>query len=205
MLYNSLLLSEFCLQSASFFRGRIKWEMRAIALVIKTACLFIKFPWPADSEGGFTLSFLMLNVKLQGYKHPGFLQNEEAGWKHLTYSGVKMSESQKLFWTLLLQTPGCNLPQPLPLFQGLVHSWLCGRVDRASTSEAIDSDSISYRVKPKTIKIGIDSFPAWCSAIEGTVWRLRRVWWTGVLEVAWLEDRKVSSLPFDQGKLVNKM
>ena len=32
--------------------------------------------------------------------------------------------------------------------------------DRASATEAADSGSISGRVKPKTIKIGIHSFPA---------------------------------------------
>ena len=31
---------------------------------------------------------------------------------------------------------------------------------RASATEAVDSDSIPGRVKPKTIKIGIHSFPA---------------------------------------------
>ena len=35
-----------------------------------------------------------------------------------------------------------------------------GRVDRASATEAVDSGSIPGRVKPKTIKIGIHSFPA---------------------------------------------
>ena len=35
-----------------------------------------------------------------------------------------------------------------------------GRVDRASATEAVDMDSIPGRVKPKTIKIGIYSFPA---------------------------------------------
>ena len=35
-----------------------------------------------------------------------------------------------------------------------------GRVDRASASEAVDTGSIPGRVKPKTIKIGIHSFPA---------------------------------------------
>ena len=34
------------------------------------------------------------------------------------------------------------------------------RVDRASVTEAVDSDSIPGRVKTKTIKIGIHSFPA---------------------------------------------
>ena len=37
---------------------------------------------------------------------------------------------------------------------------ISGRVDRASATEAVDSGSIPGRVKPKTIKIGIHSFPA---------------------------------------------
>ena len=37
---------------------------------------------------------------------------------------------------------------------------ISGRVDRASVTEAVDSSSIPGRVKPKTIKIGIHSFPA---------------------------------------------
>ena len=37
---------------------------------------------------------------------------------------------------------------------------ISGRVDRASATEAIDSGSIPGQVKPKTIKIGIHSFPA---------------------------------------------
>ena len=37
---------------------------------------------------------------------------------------------------------------------------ISGRVDRASAAEAVDSGSIPGRVKPKTIKIGIHSFPA---------------------------------------------
>ena len=43
----------------------------------------------------------------------------------------------------------------LPFFQPI-----SGRVDRASATEAVDSGSIPGRVKPKTIKIGIHSFPA---------------------------------------------
>ena len=38
--------------------------------------------------------------------------------------------------------------------------FFCGRVDRASATEAVDTGSIPGRVKPKTIKIGIHSFPA---------------------------------------------
>ena len=37
---------------------------------------------------------------------------------------------------------------------------LSGRVDRASATETIDSGSITGRVKLKTIKTGIHSFPA---------------------------------------------
>ena len=46
----------------------------------------------------------------------------------------------------------------------------------ASATEAVDSGSIPGRVKPKTIKIGIHSFPAWRSALKGTVWSFHRVW-----------------------------
>ena len=53
---------------------------------------------------------------------------------------------------------------------------ISGRVNRASATEAVDLGSIPGRVKPKTLKIGIHSFPAWRSAIKGTVWSLRRVW-----------------------------
>ena len=42
---------------------------------------------------------------------------------------------------------------------------ISGQVDRASAAEAADSGSIPSRVKPKTIRIGIHSFRAWCSAI----------------------------------------
>ena len=37
---------------------------------------------------------------------------------------------------------------------------ISGRVDRASATEAVDTGSIPGRVKPKTIIIGIHSFPA---------------------------------------------
>ena len=37
---------------------------------------------------------------------------------------------------------------------------ISGRVDRASATETVDSGSIPGRVIPKTIKIGIHSFPA---------------------------------------------
>ena len=57
-----------------------------------------------------------------------------------------------------------------------VNQSISGRVDRASATETVDSDSIPGRVKSKTIEIGIHSFPAWRSTIKGTVWSLRRVW-----------------------------
>ena len=82
---------------------------------------------------------------------------------------------------------------------------ISGRVDRASATEAVDSGSIPGRIKSKTIKIGIYSFPAWRSALKETVWSLRRVWWTVGQVAAWLEDRKVPSLSPGQGNLVNKM
>ena len=37
---------------------------------------------------------------------------------------------------------------------------ISGRVDRASATEVVDSGSIPGQVKPKTIQIGIHSFPA---------------------------------------------
>ena len=37
---------------------------------------------------------------------------------------------------------------------------ISGRVDRASATETVDSGSIPSRIKPKTIKICIHSFPA---------------------------------------------
>ena len=51
-----------------------------------------------------------------------------------------------------------------------------GRVNKASDTETVDSGSIPARIKLKTIKIGIHSFPAWRSAIKGAVWSLHRVW-----------------------------
>ena len=56
-----------------------------------------------------------------------------------------------------------------------VHQNLSGRVDRASATETIDSGSITGRVKLKTIKTGIHSFPAWRSATKGAVWSVHHV------------------------------
>ena len=53
---------------------------------------------------------------------------------------------------------------------------ISGRVDRASATETVDFGSIPELVKPKTLKIGIHSFPAWHFAIKGAVWCLHRVW-----------------------------
>ena len=52
-----------------------------------------------------------------------------------------------------------------------------GRVNRASVTETVDSGSIPGRVKSKTIKIGICSFPAWRLPIKGQceLWSLHRV------------------------------
>ena len=43
---------------------------------------------------------------------------------------------------------------------------ISGRVDRASATEAVDLGSIPDQIKPKTIKIGIHSCPAWRSVIK---------------------------------------
>ena len=53
---------------------------------------------------------------------------------------------------------------------------ISGRVDWASVTQTNDFGSIPGRVKPKNTKIGIHSFPAWRSAIKGTVWSLGGVW-----------------------------
>ena len=48
-----------------------------------------------------------------------------------------------------------------PFFFAFLHiKPISGRVDRASATEAVNSGSIPGRVKPKTIKIDIHSFPA---------------------------------------------
>ena len=55
-------------------------------------------------------------------------------------------------------------PPPPPCFvqpnAGNMFKPISGRVDRASATEAVDLASIPGRVKPKTRKIGIHSFPA---------------------------------------------
>ena len=52
---------------------------------------------------------------------------------------------------------------------------ISGRMDKAPATETIYAGSIPVRVKPKTRKIGIHSFPAWRSANKRTVWSLHRV------------------------------
>ena len=63
----------------------------------------------------------------------------------------------------------CNTSKRIKLAGPTTASWhpsnlanypISGRVDRASATEAVDSGSIPDWVKPKTIKIGIHSFPA---------------------------------------------
>ena len=49
----------------------------------------------------------------------------------------------------------------------LISHPISGRVDRVFATETVGSGSISGRSKPKTIKLGIHSFPAWCSALNG--------------------------------------
>ena len=55
-------------------------------------------------------------------------------------------------------------------FASLLSGWntitISGQVDRASATETVDSGSIPGRVKPKTIIIGIYSFPS-TSATQG--------------------------------------
>ena len=48
----------------------------------------------------------------------------------------------------------------VPIYTLMSEQPISGRVDRASATEAVDSGSVPSRVKPKTIKIGIHSFPA---------------------------------------------
>ena len=46
---------------------------------------------------------------------------------------------------------------------------ICSRVDRASAAKTVYSGSIPVRVKPKTGKIGIHSYPVRRLAIKWTV------------------------------------
>ena len=56
---------------------------------------------------------------------------------------------------------------PLPsTFGSYIPRLISGRVDKASVTETVDSGSIPDRVKSKTIKIGIHSFPAGLSTIK---------------------------------------
>ena len=48
----------------------------------------------------------------------------------------------------------------VPISRSTKFEPISGRVDRASTTEMVDSGSIPDRVKPKTRKIDIHSFPA---------------------------------------------
>ena len=79
---------------------------------------------------------------------------------------------------------------------------ISGWVDRASATETVHLGSIPGRVKPKTIKNSIYSFPAWRSAIKKDSVKPPR---TGGQVAAWLRNRKVPSLSPDQGKFANKI
>ena len=75
---------------------------------------------------------------------------------------------------------------------------ISGQVDKASATEVVNSRSITCRVKPKSVKTGIHSFPAWLQ-------RLKRQCEPPAVcgrQVAWVEDRKVPSLSLNQDKLV---
>ena len=55
------------------------------------------------------------------------------------------------------------------VFRLFVVKPISGRVDRTSAAETVDSGSIPNWVKPKTIKIGIHSFPTGRSALKETI------------------------------------
>ena len=72
--------------------------------------------------------------------------------------GPRPSDCQTLFtFDQLLRNLQINIPC---LMNRNEFKPISGRVDRASATEAVDTGSIPGRVKPKTIKIGIHSFPA---------------------------------------------
>ena len=52
---------------------------------------------------------------------------------------------------------------------------IAGRLDKVFATETVNPGSILDRVKPKTTKIDIHSFPAWRSALKKNRWRLDRV------------------------------
>ena len=80
----------------------------------------------------------------------------EVGQQFLQTSTHLLSRPLAYFW---YPSIFCSLSS---LFIEFIRQYLpfSGRVDRASATEAVDSGSIPGRVKPKTIKIGIHSFPA---------------------------------------------
>ena len=75
-------------------------------------------------------------------------------------------------------------------------------MDKESATEAVDSDLIPGRVKPKTTKIGIYSFLLDVQQLKGQC-EISTV--CGRQVAAWLEGQKVPSLFPHQGNLVNKM
>ena len=93
------------------------------------------------------------------------------------YGAVRSAERYDSIFTVILSTVRLvHIIQWKVSGSGSQAKSISGRVDRASATEAVDTGSIPGRVKPKTIKIGIHSFPAWRSAIKGAVWSLHRVW-----------------------------
>ena len=81
---------------------------------------------------------------------------------------------------------------------------ISGRVDRASATETVHSGSVPGRDKPKMIKIGNHSFPAWRSAIKRRYYASTvcgRQMGRGELDS---KDRKVPWQSPGQGNLANK-
>ena len=83
----------------------------------------------------------------------------------------------------------------IPFHSGIFHipyRNFCSIPFHTMPCHALDLGLIPDRVKPKTIKIGIHSFPAWRSAIKGTVWSLCRV--SGVVDRWQLDSKTERSL-----------
>ena len=62
-------------------------------------------------------------------------------------------------FNFLYKTKHVRLKLIFHIFEAACNLFISGRVDRASATETVDSGSILGRVKPKTVKIGIHSFP----------------------------------------------
>ena len=79
---------------------------------------------------------------------------------------------------------------------------ISGRADRASGTETVDTGSIPYRVKSKTIKL---VFTACLLDVQQLKEECEASIECGRQEAAWFEDQKVFLLSPDQGNLVNKI